>query len=466
MPSPLIVAEFYSGLGGLHYGLLSALPHLSPHLQPSSVTIHPYDVNAIANTVYHHNHSIHPSTQDITSLTAEDLDVLRADIWLMSPPCQPYTRNGPRLMSKDRRAGSFLKMLEELPRMKKRPWGFCFEASDTFETLTSTLTSCNYTYQGFIMNPLDFGIPNSRPRFFLLAKQSPRAFAHAPLNALSTGPSILFSALNVPPPTQIRPISDYLDADAENEDGLSLTNGQLWKAGGGYDMVAAGDRRSCCFTKSYGNYGRGTGSVLRRATDEEVIAFAELLPEVSEGVPILDDEGGLGSQSGEEDQELSETLQAKRTYVRSIGGSPTPALTAATAKIFAHYANLRTQTKSHFDTNFAFETASILYTSAGKPRKLSGRVKRELDEKRGKWWEGGGVCPLEVLKARQFSWKEVAALQGFPADFGFPDEVNLGQRWKLLGNSLNVKIVEMLVRYLFEGESKEGAGIASCNEKS
>ena len=39
---------------------------------------------------------------------------------------------------------------------------------------------------------------------------------------------------------------------------------------------------------------------------------------------------------------------------------------------------------------------------------------------------------------------------GFPQEFAFPKEITLQQRYKLLGNSLNVKIVAHLMSYLVE----------------
>lgn len=43
-----------------------------------------------------------------------------ADIWLLAPPCQPYTRRGLKRGSSDGRAGSFLKLLQRIPSLKVR----------------------------------------------------------------------------------------------------------------------------------------------------------------------------------------------------------------------------------------------------------------------------------------------------------------------------------------------------------
>ncbi|KAJ3201295.1 C-5 cytosine-specific DNA methylase [Dinochytrium kinnereticum] len=447
------IAEFYSGIGGLHYGFQAALPHL-PHLHSRQISIHPFDVNENANLVYKHNHATSPSTQDITSLTSEDLDALNADLWLMSPPCQPYTRNGPRKFSKDKRAVSFLKMLEELPKMSRRP-GFIllenvlgFEASDTFETLTKVLKDCDYTYQGFMINPLQIGIPNSRPRFFLLAKRKHSFACPEGTGLKDNGAELIFKALSsqsLYSPPSIQPVSAFLEAEAENDPTLELSSGQLWKSGGGYDMIVAEGFRSCCFTKSYGKYFRGTGSVLRRATDEELIAYAEELPDhLGEAEASVSSSDSISENEDDDEEEEQPEPPAVSDH------PPNLHLQSSIQKILTHYYHLRTTNKSRILALQATQTAHLMKTKSGKPRRLSAKAKRELDQQRGRWWEGvDDPCPLEVFRARFLSPREVASLQGFPREFGFPDEVPILQRWKLLGNSLNVKVVEVLVRYLF-----------------
>ncbi len=58
---------------------------------------------------------------NISILTAKKLDKWAADIWLLSPPCQPYTRRGLKKQSADARATSFLTVLELIPQLKVGP---------------------------------------------------------------------------------------------------------------------------------------------------------------------------------------------------------------------------------------------------------------------------------------------------------------------------------------------------------
>lgn len=49
---------------------------------------------------------------NIERLTARQLDAHAADLWTLSPPCQPYTRQGLKKDASDGRAASFLSILQ------------------------------------------------------------------------------------------------------------------------------------------------------------------------------------------------------------------------------------------------------------------------------------------------------------------------------------------------------------------
>lgn len=56
----------------------------------------------------------------------------------------------------------------------------------------------------------------------------------------------------------------------------------------------------------------------------------------------------------------------------------------------------------------------------------------------------------KTLKLRFFTSKEVARLMSFPSSFTFPDSVNEKQRYKLLGNSINVAVVGELIKLMYK----------------
>ncbi|TKY71479.1 DNA (cytosine-5)-methyltransferase [Spatholobus suberectus] len=185
------VLEFYSGIGGMRYSLMKA--------QVNAQVVEAFEINDTANDVYQHNFSHRPYQGNIQCLTAADLDKYGADAWLLSPPCQPYTRQGLQKDTGDARAFSFLQILELMPFLVQPPSMLFvenvvgFETSDTHAKLIEILEKTNFITQEFILTPLQFGIPYSRPRYFCLAKRRPSSFVNKCLNSqLIQSPGQLF----------------------------------------------------------------------------------------------------------------------------------------------------------------------------------------------------------------------------------------------------------------------------------
>eukprot|EP00923_Selenidium_pygospionis_P027265 GHVN01048988.1.p1 GENE.GHVN01048988.1~~GHVN01048988.1.p1 ORF type:complete len:101 (+),score=6.47 GHVN01048988.1:30-332(+) len=87
MEQPTLDAlEFFSGLGGMR---------LAAAKVPRLARIFSYDINLLANETYHANFGDHPSKRSIENLSLKEVDGV-ANLWLMSPPCQPYTRETQR----------------------------------------------------------------------------------------------------------------------------------------------------------------------------------------------------------------------------------------------------------------------------------------------------------------------------------------------------------------------------------
>ncbi|GES79546.1 tRNA (cytosine(38)-C(5))-methyltransferase [Rhizophagus clarus] len=320
------ILEFYSGIGGMHYAF-----QLSNN---SGEFLAAFDVNTTANSVYKHNlekdkrKSI-VQQRSIESLPLSYYDSFNANIWLMSPPCQPYTRMG----------------LHQ-----------GFEESDTRNTLVTQLKNCNYNFQEFFITPLQLGIPNSRLRYYLLAKKQPLDFRESdskilhyiPCSRYSQRSNDIINILNnedsdsLLSNIDIRPISDFLQDDV-NYEKYSIPNKTLIKYGKLFDIVKPSSHRSCCFTKGYHHYVEATGSILQ----------------------------------------LDECLDSDQIFDNKKIDSP-------------------------------------------------------ISEK----------TINSILKLRYFTEREVASIMGFPNDFSFPDELTLKQRYRVLGNSLNVRVVAELIKYL------------------
>ncbi|KAF1803191.1 S-adenosyl-L-methionine-dependent methyltransferase [Mucor lusitanicus] len=286
----------------------------------------------------------------------------------MSPPCQPYTRIGLQQGSVDARAKSFLHLLNVLGEMEHKPRYILvenvkgFEESDSRDMLVDRLTHCDYAFQEFLLTPLQLGIPNSRMRYYLLAKLKPLTFAKPVTGTiigyipLSTHMSTEFvdtrgitdeEKLVDESVTPVDPLSKYLEHDSHYEQYL-VPDKVLAKNSHVFDIVKPDGHRSCCFTKGYFHYAQGTGSILQMNQD------------------------------------------------------------ANTAEVFSK---------------------AMAFKGVDEDRQL------EL---------------LRTLKLRYFSPREVSNLMGFPQEFTFPDASTIKQKYRTLGNSINVKLVSELMRYLMK----------------
>ncbi|KAI0247763.1 S-adenosyl-L-methionine-dependent methyltransferase [Lactifluus subvellereus] len=97
--------EFYSGIGGLHFALARS------SVASNATVVRAFDWDQIACAVYTAPGIAH--RVDISTLNAESLEPLNANLWLLSPACQPYTVLNPNAKgASDPRAQSFLHLIE------------------------------------------------------------------------------------------------------------------------------------------------------------------------------------------------------------------------------------------------------------------------------------------------------------------------------------------------------------------
>uniref|UniRef100_A0A0X3PPA4 DNA (Cytosine-5)-methyltransferase n=1 Tax=Schistocephalus solidus TaxID=70667 RepID=A0A0X3PPA4_SCHSO len=98
------VLELYSGIGGMHLALSASSLDFE--------IVKALDINDTANKVYN---SIHPGmlahNRTLESLSESECLGLKADLWTMSPPCQPFTRMGKRRLGEDNRSLSFHRII-------------------------------------------------------------------------------------------------------------------------------------------------------------------------------------------------------------------------------------------------------------------------------------------------------------------------------------------------------------------
>jgi DNA (cytosine-5)-methyltransferase 1/tRNA (cytosine38-C5)-methyltransferase len=248
------VLELFSGLGGWRYAFAGI-----------GKVVAAYDISPTANTTYTLNHGDRPIARELTSISSATLAAHGADLWAMSPPCQPFCRMGHQLGLEDPRSKAFLNLMAILPLappsylvLENVPG---FLGSDAYDLLVMILRQLSFQWREYRLCPTQFGFPNQRPRVFLVAsRQSMKAL--------------------VPPELQPGPIATYLDEEVDP--GLYLDAPTLAKHKPGLDLVTQYERRTACFIGGYGQRYVGSGSFLqtprgiRRFSPKEVARFMGL----------------------------------------------------------------------------------------------------------------------------------------------------------------------------------------------
>ncbi|XP_063705998.1 tRNA (cytosine(38)-C(5))-methyltransferase [Culicoides brevitarsis] len=335
------VLELFSGIGGMHYGLLdSGIPF------EIKLAI---DINDIANKVYAHNFpSSKIVSKNIKGLTPAFINKLGINTICMSPPCQPFSRNGNFKDLEDARSDPFNHICEMIPALTSVDFILMenvmgFEKSVAHKKYIGVLQDAGFSYEEFIISPSELGVPNSRNRYYCIAR---RHFGEAFRNQMISTEKVS---------EERQKIEEFLEQNKTFDD-FYLSDKILSTRFKVFDIVDKDSTNSMCFTKAYTHYLEGTGSVFTEKSKAEVQkAFENLLP----------------------NDEKPEDPEQKRTKI-----DPLPLL---------------------------------------KP-----------------------------LKLRFFTPREVANLMSFPSDkFSFPDTVTNKQRYRLLGNSVNIKVVSHMIKCLF-----------------
>jgi site-specific DNA-cytosine methylase len=242
------VLELFSGLGGWRYALGGR-----------GAVVAAYDISPAANATYQLNHGAAPLAREIARVKPGVFKAHGADTWLLSPPCQPFCRMGNRAGLADRRSQAFLHLLEVL--REAPPDRLCLEnvsgflGSEAHDLLSARLEEQGLSQLAYQLCPSSFGLPNQRPRVFLLASRA---------------------ALAPRPVPRIEPAALDRFLDPEEDPALYLDAAQLDRHGPGLDLVSPESRRTACFIGGYGQRFVGSGSFLKTARGVRRFSPAEI----------------------------------------------------------------------------------------------------------------------------------------------------------------------------------------------
>eukprot|EP00850_Spirogloea_muscicola_P022732 SM000309S11867 [mRNA] locus=s309:93328:97164:+ [translate_table: standard] len=521
--APLRVLEFYSGIGGLRYSLESS--------GVSAGVVCAFDINEVANDVYEHNFGHRPSQSaclvaaqgNVQRLSVQELDKYDSDVWLMSPPCQPYTRQGLKKDSSDGRATSFLSLLEKLQKMQKPPrYLFVenvvgFEVSDTHARLMCALEQADFRAQEFVLSPIDFGIPYSRPRYFCLAKH--RTVAECSPSLVDcynqgiavplcySGDSISEGAEEEELAVKCRSrVTEHVEADhSVRQDAGSLAGlcdcwppraprllGEFLEL----EPDACGELeepQDLVFVEGTASTSDVTqASICRPLQALDVVSSTSAAHLDPPGRPgdMHSSSAAPGSESSSNTAQLAEGVNKSGNSWKQYKVSPsilqrwgevlgsqscTCVPDNSDSQSCTCVPDITTDqslrcccfTKSY--VKYAKGTGSVLAT------KVDGLYMHPTTGSEDvTMWRG---VPLNKLGIRYFTPREdhepfraphvqVANLHSFPQSFSFPCHVTLKQRYAMLGNSLNVSVVAALLKHLLMSPSIKKGSLCSFTKRS
>lgn len=160
--------ELYCGIGGFSAAVAGTNVRVVGAL----------DRNEEALSVYRLNFPDHQARRlDLETLTQEQLLSYQADLWWLSPPCRPYGAATTGRELSDPRIASLVCLMDllqefprgELPRHLVLESISGFSVSQSRDRLLQVLHTRGYAVTETELCPTLLGVPNRRPRYYLLA---------------------------------------------------------------------------------------------------------------------------------------------------------------------------------------------------------------------------------------------------------------------------------------------------------
>ena len=164
--SPPTVASFFAGIGGFDLGFDRA----------GLRTVWQCEIDPFCRDILHQHWPDLPRPADIRGLKPED--VPDADVWAGGFPCQDVSlaRMGPRKGLRGAQSGLFFEFArlvrERLPNVvviENVPGLLSSHGGRDFGIVTRTLADLGYGLAWRVLNSRYFGVPQSRPRVFVVA---------------------------------------------------------------------------------------------------------------------------------------------------------------------------------------------------------------------------------------------------------------------------------------------------------
>lgn len=198
--SPLRVADLFAGIGGFHLAARRIAARVVFAAENNSLARRTYAANfaAVSPELFARDRFA-GDVRDIDAASMPDFDVLCAGF-----PCQPFSEAGRRRGFDDPRGTLFFEIARIL--WEKRPAAFFLEnvrgllthdGGRTMRVIEEVLTKdLGYSFQYRIVRACDFGLPQLRPRVFMVGFADPRiGFEFPPPTALTMSMDDVFGGV-------------------------------------------------------------------------------------------------------------------------------------------------------------------------------------------------------------------------------------------------------------------------------
>ena len=247
------ILELFAGIGGVAEAIRGL---------PRWEIVEAIDIDQSAAAVYRANH---PGRYRIATLESM-VDLPDADLWWLSPPCQPYTRRGRGSGAEDPRSAALTHLIDQIA--DRRPPRVVlenvpeFEGSEHHRRLGDRLRAGGYHVETLITCPTNWGVPMRRRRFYLWADRL------SPTRTIQ------------PPGLPKFPLDQFFDPAPD--DAALAAEEVATKYSDAIDRVMSGDPGAvtACFTSAYGRSPVRSGSYLvdrfgrtRRFSPAEITAL-------------------------------------------------------------------------------------------------------------------------------------------------------------------------------------------------
>lgn len=158
------ILELFCGIGGVAAALANTVN-----------SIVAFDIDIRALETYRHNWRHDLRNCELASVTTIQLAELAAELWWMSPPCQPFTLQGKRSDDADSRTIAFMQLLASFRELRPRYFAMenvpPFHSSRTHAHLIETLNAESYQWCEQTLCASDFGLMTKRRRYYLVASR-------------------------------------------------------------------------------------------------------------------------------------------------------------------------------------------------------------------------------------------------------------------------------------------------------